>query len=200
MQKSKKITRIGKGRSIVAYPDRYVVVDIETTGLSTRENSILEISALRYVDHTLVDTFSTLVHPYEPISAFITELTGITNEMVQDAPDIAECIDAFYAFVQDDVLVGYNVNFDVNFLYDNLKVCSNKILQNDYIDVLRIAKRVLPYLPHHKQTDIASYYGIDIQGAHRAEKDCLICHACLEALLQDVQKNESIQSFCQSFR
>lgn len=179
-----KVKRIGKGYAVKCLPDKYVVVDIETTGLDPQSNEIIEISALKYEQNVLIDSYHTLVHPNESISAFITGLTGITNEMVKNAPDISECIHDFYSFVKNEVIVGYNINFDLNFLYDNLKVCTNEILSNNYLDVLLLTRRVYPSLSSHKQTAVAEYLGINIQGAHRAEKDCMIC----QAILEDIQK------------
>ena len=179
-----KVKRIGKGCAVKCLPDKYVVVDIETTGLDPQSNEIIEISALKYEQNVLIDSYHTLVHPNESISAFITGLTGITNEMVKNAPDISECIHDFYSFVKNEVIVGYNINFDLNFLYDNLKVCTNEILSNNYLDVLLLIRRVYPSLSSHRQTAVAEYLGINIQGAHRAEKDCMIC----QAILEDIQK------------
>lgn len=179
-----KVKRIGKGGAVKCLPDKYVVVDIETTGLDPQSNEIIEISALKYEQNVLIDSYHTLVHPNESISAFITGLTGITNEMVKNAPDISECIHDFYSFVKNEVIVGYNINFDLNFLYDNLKVCTNEILSNNYLDVLLLTRRVYPSLSSHRQTAVAEYLGINIQGSHRAEKDCMIC----QAILEDIQK------------
>lgn len=183
-------TRIGKGKSIIAFPNRYVVIDIETTGLDSKNNNIIEIAALRYENGKKMSSFQQLICPNEHISSFITNLTGISDEMVKDCPDIYETIIAFKEFVGDDILVGYNVNFDINFLYDHLKVTHNQILNNDFVDVLRLARRVLPFLDHHRQTDVASYFGIDIQGAHRAEKDCLICQAIYEICKKEINNEK----------
>ena len=80
------------------------------------------------------------------------------------------------------MIVGYNVNFDINFLYDNLMEYFGRPLSNDYVDVLRYARKYLPGLPNHKQTTVAEHFGISIDGAHRAARDCLICNNCLEKL------------------
>ena len=85
-----------KGKSRIAFPEDYCVVDIETTGLSPEECEIIEIAAVRYRNGEKSAVFSTFVKPCNAISAFITQLTGITNEMVADASDISEAIKAFY--------------------------------------------------------------------------------------------------------
>ncbi|WP_051530658.1 PolC-type DNA polymerase III [Ruminococcus flavefaciens] len=179
-----------KGKSRIAFPEDYCVVDIETTGLSPEECEIIEIAAVRYRNGEKSAVFSTFVKPCNAISAFITQLTGITNEMVAEAPDISEAIKAFYEFAGDDMLMGYNVNFDINFLYDNLLRCHGIYLENDFVDVLRFARKVLPLMPDRKQTSVAAHYGINITGAHRAEKDCEICNACYIHLRDEMRRQE----------
>ena len=167
-----------KGKSRIAFPEDYCVVDIETTGLDPAESEIIEIAAVRYRSGIKSAVFSTLIKPEKHISSFITELTGIDDGMVQDAPRISEAIRDFYDFAGKDMLMGYNVNFDINFLYDNLLRCHGIVLDNDFVDVLRFARKVLPLLPDRRQTTVADHYGISVTGAHRAEKDCEICNAC----------------------
>ena len=169
--------RTYKGNNLWAFPDDYTVVDIETTGVCPGQSAIIEISALQYRNEVLTDTFSTLLNPHCPIDWFITRLTGITDDMVRDAPDAADVLPAFYRFVGDDILVGHNVNFDINFLYDNLLQKNALLLRNDYVDVLRLARRALPDLPNHKQTTVAAYFGVSVEGAHRALRDCEMCNA-----------------------
>ena len=167
-----------KGRSRLAFPEDYCVVDIETTGLSPEESEIIEIAAVRYRGGKKDAVFSTLIKPQHRITPFITGLTGISNDMVAGAPGIETAIRSFYEFAGRDMLMGYNVNFDINFLYDNLLRCCGIHLTNDFVDVLRFARKALPLLPDRCQTTVAAHYGIETEGAHRAEKDCEICNAC----------------------
>ena len=83
-----------------------------------------------------------------------------------------------------NLLQGRLVNFDINFLHADMMRHLGVPLTNDFVDVLRFARRLLPQLPDHKQTTVAGYYGISVTGAHRAHADCLICNACLERLRQ----------------
>ena len=92
MSKNNNI-RPNKGQSLIAFPNDYTVVDIETTGLSPEYDSIIEISALKVKDNVIIDKFTTLVNPECYICEFITELTGITNEMVETAPKIDVALD-----------------------------------------------------------------------------------------------------------
>lgn len=102
-------------KSVIDFPSTYTVLDIETTGLDPRYCEIIEISAMKYSSGQNIGTFSTLVKPSEPIDEYITSLTGITNDMLKSAPDISETMQKFYNFVGSDLIVGYNVNFDINF-------------------------------------------------------------------------------------
>lgn len=174
--------RSDKGKHLEYIPNDYTVVDIETTGLSSSVSEIIEISAIKYRSGAEVDKFSTLVKPKGRISWFITNLTGITQQMADAGADIVWALSTFSDFLGGDVIVGYNVNFDINFLYDNLMAHLGKPLSNDYVDVLRYARRYLPQLPDHKQTTVAEYFGISVEGAHRAANDCHICNGCLERL------------------
>lgn len=193
-----KTRREGKGPSIIDFPEDYTVIDIETTGLDPQYCEIIEISAIRYEGSREIDSFSNLVKPEQPIDSFITSLTGITNEMVENAPSISEVILNFYHFIGEDILVGYNVGFDINFLYDNLKRYHNIPLSNPWINIMRIAKKILPEQERYTQPDIAAYYQIKVKRAHRAEADCETCHAIFEAMKMDIlargQTYEEIKS------
>ena len=163
--------RPAKGRSLIETPSTFVVFDIETTGLDSLSNEIIEIGALKVKDGKVVDTFDHLIKPSHPISDFITNLTGITNEMVETAETIEEVLTQFINFIGDNILMGHNVNFDINFVYDHAEKYNNHILNNDFIDTLRLARKLLPELSHHRLSDLADYYNIDKTGHHRALKD-----------------------------
>ena len=164
--------RENKGNSLLELPDNYTVIDIETTGLDSSLDDILEISAVKVRNNTITDSFSSLVHYAEELPEFITELTGITNDMVKDAPSLDIVLNNFYNFIGNDILIGHNVNFDINFLYDNLKKNANKCLSNDFVDTLRLARKVIKELDHHRLSDLLSYYKIDNSNQHRALDDC----------------------------
>lgn len=184
-----------KGHSVNFLPRDYTVVDIETNGLFSGRCEILEISAVRFADGEKTGAYSTLIKPTRKIDRFITRLTGITDEMAAGGIDIGEALDGFTHFIKDDIIVGYNVNFDINFLYDSLTEHRNMPLSNDWLDVLRLTRKYLPQLENHKQTTVAQYLGIDIRGAHRAEKDCLICSAVYERLrTRFISDNEKVRT------
>lgn len=167
-----------KGKRVNALPSDYTVVDIETNGLVAGVCEIIEVSALKVRNDEIVSRFSSLIKPAQRISWFITRLTGITDDDVRFAPDAEEVLKKFHDFAGSDILLGHNVNFDINFLYDGLWLHNGLILDNNFVDTLSLARRVLPRLLNHKQTTVAGYYGISTDGAHRALRDCEICYSC----------------------
>ena len=170
-----RVERPFKGRSLFEFPADFTVVDTETTGFPSSGAEIIEVSALRYRGDRFVASFSSLIKPSYPIPPFITQLTGITNAMVANARDRKGVLRDFADFLTGDVIIGHNVNFDVDFLYDELRVHLGYDLKNDFVDVLRLSRKFLPDLINHKQTTIAAHFGLDTSGAHRALKDTEIC-------------------------
>lgn len=171
-----------KGKSLVTFPASFTVVDIETTGLDATVDNIIELSAVKVKDGKVTDTFSTLVNPQWPIDWWITELTGITDDMVKDAPTIDETLSDFITFLGDDVVVGHNVNFDINFIYDNYKRITEGDFSSDFIDTLRLARFLLKDLSHHRLGDLVEYLEIGTEVKHRGLDDAKATLAILAAL------------------
>lgn len=188
--------REGKGKSLIEFAENYCVVDIETTGLDF-SCDIIEISALRVRNNTITDQFSELINPGYCIPDFITELTGITNEMLKDRDPIDKVISRFGDFVSSDLMVGHNiVSFDSNFLFDNLLQNTGKILSNNIIDTMRISRWILPELDHHRLFDICSYYGIDQASAHRGLSDCESTYKIYNAMKETcIEKYSTLEDF-----
>lgn len=175
-------TRQEKGNSLLVFPTDYVVIDIETTGLDPKFDEIIELSALRVRDCNICDSFVTFVKPENEISSFITQLTGITNDDVADAPPISTILPDFLSFIGSDIIVGHNVHFDVNFIYDAAAEHCGRPVSNDIVDTMRISRHVLPQLKHHRLADVAGALDIVPSGAHRALVDCETTHAVLQSL------------------
>ena len=170
-----------KGKSLLCLPRDYTVIDIETNGTGEWMEPI-EIAALRVRDAKRVAAFDELIRPSRPVDRWITALTGITDGMVRGAPGPDRVLPAFLSFIGDDLLMGYNVHFDVNCLYDACMLRLGRPLTNDFVDVLRYARRYLPHLPDRRQTTVAQWYGLNTKGAHRALRDCEICDAVYRRL------------------
>src|SRR5574344_1699685 len=185
-----------KGTSLIAFPQDYVVVDIETTGLDPSYDEIIEIGAIKVNAGIVIDTFQSFIKPKHSIPEFITQLTGITNEMVKDAPPAKKVLQSFYEFVSGALIVGHNVNFDINFLYDNLLETLDAYLTNDFVDTFRLSRRLLPQLEHQRLCDLKEYYAITVDTAHRAGADCETTRCVLEKLQKECMTQfGSVESF-----
>lgn len=192
--KKKYGERICRGNSLIEFPEKYCVVDIETTGLKPEYSEIIEIGAVMYERGEETAQFNKLIKPHQRqpeglyVSPFISGLTGITDDMLEDAPYIEEVLPEFEEFVGGSFIMGYNVCFDVNFLYDNFMKYLNKPLTNDFVDVLRIARKVLSDMARHSLSNLTRYYGIEHKDAHRAVSDCVAAHRCYLYLKDDIIK------------
>lgn len=162
------VVTMPRGQSL---DDTFVVFDIETTGLSKETESITEIGAVKVVDGKIIDRFSTFVNPERPIPAEITKLTGITNEMVADAPVITEILPKFLEFCQDAVLVAHNANFDTGFIRLNAERKCGIEVKNTVLDTLELSRSLLPELKKHKLDIICEQLGVSLEGHHRAVND-----------------------------
>lgn len=162
------VVTMPRGQSL---DDTFVVFDIETTGLSKETESITEIGAVKVVDGKIIDRFSTFVNPERPIPAEITKLTGITNEMVADAPVITEILPKFLEFCQDAVLVAHNANFDTGFIRLNAERKCGIEVKNTILDTLELSRALLPELKKHKLDIVCEQLGVSLEGHHRAVND-----------------------------
>ena len=175
MRNLNKNPRIYKGHSLVEDVGDYTVVDIETTSLESFHGEILEISAIKVRNKEEVNHFSELIKTNEELGYFTTNLTGITNEMMlKEGKELEDVLQNFKTFLGKDIIVGHNVNFDINFLYDNMEEHLDTYLSNDYVDTLRIARKVLPNLRHHKLDDLITYFHLTQRNEHRALNDCVL--------------------------
>lgn len=196
MARSVYTGREQKGNSLLTFPDDFTIIDLETTGLDPTFDEIIEVGAIRVRNGNVTDTFSSLVKPEKEVDAFITEITGITNEMLADAPSISEIFPDFLSFMSNDIIVGHNVNFDINFVYDTNSKLYNQYFSNSFTDTLRLSRRLLPELEHHRLKDLINHFEIDIERQHRSLDDCkatLECYNKLKSLA--VEKYDTLDNF-----
>lgn len=151
--------------------DTYVVFDIETTGLSKEKEMITEIGAVKVADGKIIERFSTFVNPQRPISAEITKLTGITDDMVKDAPTIENVLPEFLKFCEDTVLVAHNASFDTGFIRIAAERAGLGELHHTIVDTLELARALLPELNKHKLDIVCEHLGVTLNGHHRAVND-----------------------------
>lgn len=184
-----------RGKLLKNYVADYTVFDLETTGIRSDYDSIIEISAVKVVDGKVTDTFSSLVNPGRPIPYGATKVNGISDEMVMNEPALDMIFPDFIEFIGEDILVGHNIHsFDMKFIWKAADVLFGQAISNDYIDTLPMARRCLPQLAHHKLVDLAAYYQISTAGAHRALNDCLMNQQCFELMAKESVK--SAQRVC----
>lgn len=150
----------------------FVAIDVETTGLSPIANELIEVSAIKYDGQEKIGTFTTLIKPKVKIPYYITNITGITNEMVKASPFVEEIMPSLIEFIGESPIVAHNANFDYKFIQN---YSNNAFSKNVLIDTVQIGKKLYPNLPNHKLGTIAKHIGIKEDGFHRAEFDCECC-------------------------
>jgi len=150
--------------------DTFVIFDIETTGLSPSNCGITEIGAVKIKEGEITEEFNTFVNPGMPIPARITELTGISDETVKDAPKIKEALKKFFDFIGNDMLVAHNATFDIGFIKKYAAVCRYKFT-NPYIDTLAMSRNINRNLKNHRLETLVDFYKIEDFVHHRACDD-----------------------------
>ena len=171
------------------YTPDYVVFDLETTGISRVYDEVVEISAVKVRGGKVVDEFSTLVNPGRHIPSGASQVNGITDQMVAYAPRFVKVLQEFLDFTEGYPLVGHNIaSFDMKFICRDAEKYYGSVPVNDYIDTLPLARKHLPNLSHHKLTDLASYYGLTTDGAHRALNDCRMNQQVYECMVKEMRE------------
>jgi CRISPR-associated protein Cas2 len=172
-------------------PSAYVVVDIETSGLSAQQDAIIEISALRVDDGETLDTFSFLIRGAAPLSGEIEEMTGITNLMLQkEGRELALALPEFLDFIGSYPLVFHNAPFDLAFINEACKRHSHDPLANKCVDTLSLSKKLVQGAKKHTLRAMAEYFGIKMTSAHRALPDCFTTKELYEKL-KEMQTGEN---------
>ncbi|MBN1956266.1 MAG: DEAD/DEAH box helicase [Anaerolineae bacterium] len=157
----------------------YIAIDLETTGLDTERDAIIEIGAVKFRGKEVLDEFGTLINPGRVIPPEITELTGISDEDVAFAPDLLAVLPDLARFVGDRPVVGHNVSFDLGFLRRQLV-----LLNNQGLDTFRLATILAPDAERYSLGQLANLLGIDQGSAHRALDDARATHHLFVALFE----------------
>ena len=163
----KEVVENSRGQSL---DGSFVVFDLETTGLSAVNNRIIEIGAVKVEEGKITERFSTFVNPKEPIPFEIEQLTGISDEMVIDAPPIEEVLPAFLEFCGGCVLIAHNASFDAGFIHQN---CITLGIDAEFTvgDTVAMARMLLPSLGKYKLDTVAKALGVSLENHHRAVDD-----------------------------
>lgn len=146
----------------------YCVLDFETTGFSAKYDSVIEIGVLKVRNNEIVDTFNSLINPGFKIDEYISQLTGITNEMLENQPKFIDLKSQISDFIGNDIVLGHNTSFDVAFLQNGLD-CT---FFNEYMDTLPLSRKLYKDLAHHRLSDMTEYLGLS-NNKHRSIADCI---------------------------
>ena len=164
----------------------YIAIDFETTGLDPIKDKIIEVAVIKFIHGKPKGKFTTLINPNIQISPFITEITGINNTMVSNAPKEGDIIDELLEFISNYPLVAHNIRFDWAFLIELCKRYNKDIPSSNLYDTLQLARCVLFEHPVFNLAALSEHYGLDSSGSHRAEKDTENCGFVLLSLLDEL--------------
>jgi DNA polymerase-3 subunit epsilon len=167
----------------------YIAFDVETTGVSSREDAIVEIGAVRFVKGKPEDSYNVLIDPKKPIPPEATKVHGITNAMVKGQSSIEEALIGFTNFCEDAILVAHNAPFDVRFIETAGVTTQTPLPQGLVLDTLPIAKHVLSDLFNFKLETLVKHFGIPQTGFHRACEDSTYCGQVLLGLMREMKRN-----------
>ncbi len=170
-----------------------VVTDTETTGISARDNRIIEIGAMRVQDGVGEATFERLINPGISVPYRITRLTGITTAMVFSQPAASDVIPAYFDFLSDGILVAHNLSFDRGFLDAERARLGLEPMENKGLCTLRLARRLLPGLRSKSLGNLARFFRIPAHGRHRALRDVEVTVAVMNRLLEIAESEHSVQ-------
>lgn len=173
--------------------DTFVVFDVETTGLSAVYDTIIELAAVKVVNGEIKERFERFANPHHPLSSTTTELTGITDDMVKDAPEVSEVIKDFKEFIGDAILVAHNASFDMGFFYEASKKAGLHDKSYPVIDTLELARFLYPEMRNHRLNTLAKKFDIELTQHHRAIYDTEATAYLFIRLMKDAATEKGIE-------
>ncbi len=175
-----------------SFADTFVVFDLETTGFSPSKNQIIEIGAVKVVNGSITERFSTFVNPKVPIPFEIEQLTSINDDMVLDAPTIDEILPKFMEFCQDAVMVAHNADFDMSFIKHNCSALGLKC-EKTVLDTVALSRVLLPALNRFKLDTVAKALNVSLAHHHRAVDDAA-CTAEIFVKLVEMLRDRGVET------
>lgn len=172
----------------------YVTLDLETTGLEPKRDRIIEIGAVKISDGKVTGEYASLIDPQMEIPERITQLTGISNEMVSGKPKVQEVLEQLLHFCGELPLLGHNIMFDYGFVKHQAVNCGMSF-EKQGVDTLKIARILLPDLPSRSLQSLRVYYEIPQEDAHRALEDARTTYRLYERLKQEFEETRP-ELFC----
>lgn len=173
---------------------RFCFLDVETTGLSPSFNSVIEVGAVIVSKLRVGKKFSTFVNPGREIPYFITQLTGITEADVEDAPFFDEIAHGLLEFTEDSVIGGHNFSFDNSFLKKEFNLCGVDYFKNPQVCTLRIARRLYPMLKSKSLGNVASHLRLKNENAHRALQDAAVTARIFIKMAKELIEKEGLKT------
>ncbi|MHC0037166.1 PolC-type DNA polymerase III [Pseudoneobacillus sp. C159] len=165
--------------------DTYVVFDVETTGLSAVYDKIIELAAVKIREGEIIDRFESFANPHHRLSATTINLTGITDDMVENAPEIEDVLKRFNEWTGDSVFVAHNASFDMGFLNVGYKRLGMEKVKNPVIDTLELARYLYPEMKNHRLNTLAKKFDVELTQHHRAIYDAEATGYLLLKMLKD---------------
>ncbi len=172
----------------------FVVVDVETTGMSPVDDRMTEIAMMKVRNGVLVEEYSTLINPLMSISHFITDLTGIDNLMVRDAPTAREIMPEVAEFLEDSVFVAHNAAFDWGFVSHSAMRERSIELENPRLCTVKLSRRILPNLQSKSLGPVAEFLDVRIPQRHRASGDAYATSLILIKFISFLKKKFALQT------
>ncbi|HSI68575.1 MAG TPA: exonuclease domain-containing protein, partial [Planococcus sp. (in: firmicutes)] len=186
-------------RHVLLEEETIVVFDLETTGLSAVYDTIIELAAVKIKGGQIIDKFESFTNPHHPLSATTIDLTGITDDMVKDAPEVEEVIRDYHEWAGDHIMVAHNASFDMGFLYVAYKKFGID-KKHATIDTLELARMLHPELKNHRLNTLAKKFGIELTQHHRAIYDTeatayLLTHLMKEAHEKGILYHDQLNDY-----
>lgn len=163
---------------------RFAVLDVETTSGDPKEGRVMEVAVVALDGTRERMRWDSLVQPRTKVPSFIRKLTGIDNAMLQDAPSFTEVVRTLGTLTQDRIVVAHNVRFDMTALEHEF-ARTGLVFDRPTLCTERLARRLVPQLPHYNLGSLCRYFGIPFTAAHRALSDAEATAALLSRLVQD---------------
>lgn len=183
MRKAKEMSR--RKSAAKQLPERYIVVDVETTGLSVAEHEIIEIGAILVNDRQIEGKFHSLVKIKAKIPQSITTLTGLSDKILQqEGRELSQVLTEFLVFAGDLPAISHNAEFDYGFLRAACENCGLPLFSNQCIDTLALARRYVENIENYKLETLLNHFGIEVSGVHRSTEDCLSTKHLYEKLIE----------------
>ncbi|WP_100333727.1 PolC-type DNA polymerase III [Bacillus alkalisoli] len=170
--------------------ETYIVFDVETTGLSAMYDTIIELAAVKVKEGEIIDRFESFANPHHPLSATTIDLTGITDDMVENAPELEDVLKKFHDWIENDTLVAHNASFDMGFLNIGYQRIGLGKAKNPVIDTLELGRFLYPDLKNHRLNTLCKKFDIELTQHHRAIYDAEATGYLLVKMIKETIEKE----------